>query len=275
MSRRQILERIRGHLIARRWMDDPDGDQSAEPVFSPDSVIPTQGPRESELPRLYRRLPSCLLSLGAANPDPEAGEERRYLQSTFTATLICKEYGDRFGTASLIGGHRQSKIQGDGRGLAEVEVELFEAIEEMVTESGVRVAGLPSTIPVPFHDERFGAVVANNYSWLVWHPSFETLWEPRGVSASDSGGTVTISWTAPDQTTDLVTYVVRRMAGRVPVANPELGVDVAMGSPLDVSTTNAPGAGTWTYSVFAKYADPGGSVALHHSFFGYATVVVS
>ena len=85
-----------------------------------------------------------------------------------------------------------------------------------------------------------------------------------------AAGTVTVSWTVPDNVTNLTGYVVRRVAGTIPAAFPTDGADVPWTT--GTSVTNAPGSGTYTYSVFAAYDDLGGSVEHDLSDYGAATI---
>lgn len=267
MNEHQALRRVRSVLLARKWLD------SGDRVFTPASVVISAMPLDAWWGSV--RLPLCLLRPDTGAVDPEHRDAADLIQQGFQAVLAVSGAGDLTGEAALIGAHRKSKTEMEGRGLLEVQAELFAAIRTLGGEDHFRVRSVGRGPAVPEVVENVGYVVSRAYRFEAMISDQASYHEPRGVSVSEAGGTVTISWSAPDDTTDLITYVVRRASGIVPVARLTEGTDVAMSSPLDLSTTDTPGAGTFTYSVFAHYADPGGSVALHGSDYGYATVTLS
>jgi hypothetical protein len=264
---RQLILRMKNVAIARRWLGSAGGD----PVFAAESVLCSPMPTAEAWLRLRR--PILFLSVEDGAGDPE-GEATDYMRQRVRGTLVVSHAGDLFGEKALIGAHRESKLTGAGRGLLEVQKEVYAALRNLGPERGVRVRSIAQSAAVPELIENVGYVISRDYRFEGDVTTFETCPEPREVGATLAGATVTLSWAAPDDTTDLVTYVVRRVAGPVPVAFRTEGTGIALGSPLDLSVADSPGPGTWTYSVFARYADPGGSIALNDSDCGFVTVTV-
>lgn len=268
MTDRQLLLRMKNVAIARRWL----GSASGDPVFASDSVLCSPMPTEEAWTRLRR--PILFLAPEDASGDDEQ-EQPDLMRQRVRATIVASEAGDIFGESALMGAHRVSKLTGAGRGILEVKKEVLAAYRSLGPQHGVYLRLLATSAAVPELVENVGYVISQALRLEGDVTTFETFPEPRSVAAVvGGGGAVTVSWAAPDDTTDLVTYVVRRVSGKVPVAFRTEGTNIALGSPLDLSVNDSPGAGDWAYSVFAVYADPGGSVALNYSDFGFATVTV-
>lgn len=263
MTDRQLLLRIKSILIARKWLD------SGDRVFAPGSVLTTQWPQNEAWARLIP--PIAIIKVGGGTRDPEHGEASDLLSQQVSIVVITAERGDRFGEAALVGAHRSSKTTGRGRGILEVQEEVLTALDYLSAKDGVYVRLVGVGPAAPEIVDALGYVVSRELRFEARVTTMATYHRPLSVATSVAGSNVTLSWTAPDDTTDLISYTVRRVSGAQPVAFRSDGTDVALGSPLDVSVVDTPGSGTWTYSVFAGYADPGGSVANNFSDYGWAT----
>lgn len=251
MNRYQAVRRIKTILTSLRWGGTGD------PVFGRDSVYVTVAPLESRMSQLV--MPAAFVRPGSARVDPE---RPGLLMQDIAVTVIVSVPGDQLGERPLIGSNRTGKTSWGGRGLLEVESEMLGAIAELDASGQMRMQHRATSV--------LGALAGESgyHNWCEY--GFEAMLstglqcpEPRGLALSESGGTVTLTWEAPDDTTGLVSYVVRRASGSLPVAYPDSGTSVPWSS--GTSTTDVPGSGTWTYSVFAAYDEDGGAVALDHS----------
>jgi len=261
VNTRQALIRLRSILKARRWGRTAAGSR----VYG--TVICTPGPADAVTDQI--RIPAAFVTSGSATVDPERPE---LVTQELVVTSVVAVPGDMFGERALIGGPRASATASGNRGVHEVEEELLAAIAQLDASQQFRI-GLKWASAVGAEiDEETGYHQWRRYTFSALLTASSQHDAPRGGSASESGGTVTISWTEPDDTTNLVDYVVRRVSGTVPVAFPDEGTDVSWSS--GTSTTDSPGSGTFSYSVFATYDDEGGSHALDKSDMTTATVTV-
>jgi len=106
-----------------------------------------------------------------------------------------------------------------------------------------------------FRDYRYEARIGTQRSYDA----------PTALTASEAGGTVSLAWTAPVISTDLVIYTVRRLAGSLPPTLPTDGTDVTPDAHPTATASDTPGAGTWSYSVFGGYDELAGAAAIQHS----------
>lgn len=248
MNTRQACIRLRSILGARRWGGTSAGDKLLG------TVLCTPGAASDVTDQL--RLPAAFIAPGSGSVDPTRPE---LVNQDITVVVITSLPGDMFGQRALIGGTRPSATSAKSRGVLEIEEEVLAAIAQLDASQQFRI-GLKWASAVGAEiDEQTGYHQWRRYTFRALLTVESQHDAPRAGNASESGGTVTISWTAPDDTTNLVSYVVRRVSGTVPVAFPDEGTEVSWSS--GTSTTDSPGSGTWSYSIFATYDDEGGSWA--------------
>lgn len=266
MNEAQGLTRLKNILRSLRW--GSTGDQ----VFGPGSVKVTAAPQGDAIDRLI--LPAAFIRPGAGLRDPQSGQGNIY-RHAIGVTLVCALPGDEFGEAAFLGGFRSGgSTSGDSRGLLELQGLVLPAIQQLGPKDGWLVSHVASSMPEAALDEGKGYVVARQYQLEAWLDSQPRMPTPHDFTGSVAGSDVSLAWTSPDSTTDLVKYVLRRTSGSVPVARPTEGTAVTLAANLSTSKTDQPGAGTWTYSLFAMYAEPGGSVGLYYTDFLDVTVTV-
>lgn len=262
MTTRQIAQRLKNVLRSLRWGG------TGEPVFPYESVIISVGMEEENFGRII--LPAAIIRPVGGSRDPRHGQEARLWGQGFELVIMLSMAGDPEGEIALMGrGRGSSATSAAGRGLLEIEEEVLDAVALLNELDHMNVQLVASSDPAPAQND-VGPLVWKGYRFDATTSLTRSYPAPRFVAYA--GGV--LSWTAPEVTTDLVKYVVRRVAGTVPVARVTEGTNVALGSPLDTSIANAPGAGTWTYCVFAQYAKPGGTVAIYTSDYEDVTVEV-
>lgn len=260
MNEDQACRRIKTILRSLRWGG------SGDPVFGRDAVLVTVAPVEDQLSSLA--MPAAFVRGGAGRNDPE---RPGLVTQEMSVTVVVSVPGDKTGERPLIGANRASKTSWGGRGIYEVQVPMLSAIERIGPggQFGIEHKAT-SRLGVQAGDGGYHAFREYGFEALLTTAYMHQ--EPRTVTAANVAGTVTVAWAVPDDVANLVGYVVRRASGSLPAAFPTDGTSITWSSGLSV--TNAPGSGTWTYSVFATYDDEGGSYALHHSDCGWATVVI-
>jgi len=165
MNTWQVVRQIQYLLRERDWTG------SATTVFHTSSVIITSAPRESALEQMI--MPVALIRpLGATSDD----EEPDLISQEIAITIGVAHAGDSMGEYPVVGGQRVGQTASTGRGLLEIEEELFAAVEFLNTDDGVVIQHRASSSVEPqfvagqyvlFRDYLFRAwVTADRY----YHP---------------------------------------------------------------------------------------------------------
>jgi len=257
----QAVRRLKNILRGIQW------GTTGGRLFARNSVFASGGPSEAVLDQV--RLPAAWVNAGSMTADDM--NPGLYTADLEIVTLVSVP-GDAYGERVLMGSNRASATESVGRGLFEIEKEMLGAIKHLDASDQFRIMlrAASSALPVSVGSEGFFAT--RRYIMTTLLTMEDQHLHPRKVSASNASGTVTVSWTAPDDVTNFVDYVVRRTSGTIPAAFPTDGTAITWSS--GTSVTDTPGSGTWTYSVFARYDDEGGSFALDASDYDDDTVVV-
>ena len=126
MNTWQNLQQIRYLIRNQNWTG------SSTPVFHEEAVIVSAAPQEEVAEKVI--MPIAILAPGAATVDDEAAD---LVEQEVIIKLGVSSSGDAYGESALIGSHRASQTDSQGRGLLEVEEELFNAVELLNTDDGV------------------------------------------------------------------------------------------------------------------------------------------
>jgi hypothetical protein len=245
MNTWQVTRQIK-HLIEQQVWDG-----GAKPVFG--SVHVSVAPNERYFDKL--RFPLAIIRPGSANVDPSHGEEFELIEQQIGVTVIVANANDAIGEATLIGANRSGgSTESKGRGLLEIEEELFDAVARLSAEDGVRIVNRGRSAVAVTIDADIGYIAAREYTFIStvtsnrsYHPASRFRFTDLG------GGSASLTWTLPPDRYDRYRVVLRRASGSTPPSTPTSGTDVVLGGPLDTSVTDAPGAGTYSYSLFVWY----------------------
>lgn len=262
MNTWQACRRVKNILRGVQWGG------SGGRLFANGSVFASGGPVDDLLSQM--RVPAAFVNAGSSRHDPH---QPGLYESDMEVVTLVRIAGDVYGERVLMGANRASKTESTGRGLFEVEAEMLSNMLHLDAAKQFRLMlkAQSSVIAANVGDAGFFATRRYIFSTLLT-VEYQHM-HPRVVTLAEAAGTVTVSWLVPDVATNLVSYVVRRTAGTIPAAFPTDGTDVPWTSGL--STTDAPGAGEYTYSVFATYDDQGGAVALAVSDYSDARIEFS
>jgi len=269
VNTRQACRRIRSLLRARLWGGYVGDSGVGSKVWMDGSVRVSLGPLDSIFDVIPP--PGVLIAPGQATPDQESPG---LIEQQIRVLLYAATAGDQTGEAMLMGHGRADDTTSAGRGLLEFEKELFSALKLLNASDELPIQLRASSGVAPVIVDDVGYLLEREYLFSAQLTDIVENDTPNAFAQSLVGGTVPLTWTAPDDTTDLVIYVVRRVAGSVPTPHPDGGTNIALGSPLDLTVNNAPGSGTFTYSLFGGYDEEGGATAVHHSDYDYVTVTV-
>lgn len=261
MNTYQACRRLKSILRSLRWGGSGDN------VFARDSVFVTMAPLRDSVPDL--RMPAAFVTPLSARADESS--PGLFTQQIAVDVLVSAP-GDMFGEAPLMGRNRISKTSNEGRGLLQIESEMMDTLKLLNASNQFAISLQNASAPLPEIFDETNYHVRREYTFEALLTTDKMFDHPRSASLSDSGGTVTISWTVPDDATNLTGYVVRRASGTIPVAFPTSGTDVPWSS--GTSTTDAPGSGTFSYAVFAAYDSLGGAILHEYSDYSFGTVTV-
>ncbi len=126
MNTWQSIRQMQYLIRARKWTG------SSNVVFAPKSVIIAVGSTEEMAEK--SRFPMAVIRPGGETSDPDFPD---YIDQEVGVRLATTQAGDAHGEFALVGGHRTSQTKSVGRGLLEVEEELFAAIELLNTGDGI------------------------------------------------------------------------------------------------------------------------------------------
>ena len=145
MNTWQCLRQVQYLLRNQKWTG------SSNLVFAEGSVKITAAPPQSVFEQL--RMPAVMVRPLGATTDPEKGELPDLVEQEVAITLAVAHAGEAWGEYQIVGGHRAGQTESQGRGLLEVEEELFAAVELLDTDDGVVVQHRVSSAVQP---ERVG-----------------------------------------------------------------------------------------------------------------------
>lgn len=243
MSPWQAARQLKHLLLAAAW---PGG--ATERVFG--AVVVSQATSDRVLGSA--RLPLALIRVGGGTADDQ---EPRLIRESLEVVLMAQVPGDALGEAALIGGPRAGGVgSSGGRGLLELEEVLLGAAAKLGGSSGIRLRLSGKSRGEAQLDEVHGGIVARGYVFEAWLGSARSYPPPVNLVATDQGGgDVELTWDLPPDRFDRLEVVLRRAAGATPPSSPTDGTGVTLGSALATSVTDSPGAGTFSYALFAGY----------------------
>ncbi len=247
MNRYQIARQVQHLLRQATWAD-------AELVFAESSVVITLGTTETVLTE--QRLPLALVRPGAASIDPDMRERPDLLRVEFAVGLVVANAQDQYGEAALVGSNRTGGSF--GRGLLEVEERVLSALTALGPASGLPIVFRGASVAEPSLVPGLGYVAFCDYRFEALGTTAPTYEAPSGFLAPASGGTVSATWNSPTRW-DHRRFILRRASGSTAPATSSSGSGVTLGGTPDgsgvTSVADTPGAGTWSYSLFAVYDD--------------------
>ena len=249
----QLLNEVVTELQSLSWAG------SSTPVFHDDSIRVIGGDAiEAFAEGLI--FPAALIRPGASTSDPLHGEEPDLIQFSFDVILIAVGPGDRVGAHPIMGAYRQGLTDSRGRGLLELEEELFNAVSHLRDAQGVRVQSIATGAVVSAPHDADNVIAAREYSFDAQVTADRFYHAPIAVTATDlGGGQSRIRWSDPPPRGDRIDIQIQRLGGPTAPANETQGTTVANVAVGVESYVDSPGVGEFSYTVFATYNDHGGS----------------
>lgn len=262
MNRWQVCRQIDYLIAQRRWEDN----SSYDPVLKAHVIANPQNANallELNTPFALTRPLNSL-----ADPDSE-GEEPQLERSGIEVLLIQAVENDALGESAFIGANRSSVQVSEGRGVLEIESEIKQAVVLLNGIEGIEMSSVWSSVAdIMTMSGRQVAAVA--LRWECWCTLARYYHPPTRLTATDQGsGSVDLTWRAAPTRYDTLggstpQYVLRRASGATAPASPTAGTDVTVTAGA-TSLTDSPGAGQFSYTLFAVYDETGGGSADRYS----------
>ncbi len=240
MNTWQLLREIKSVLNGQVWTG------GSNQVFGTDSAIVTVAP-ETEAGAAVR-FPAALIMPLDATVDPDHGQQQDFIRQRIGIRILNSVPGDVMGEFPLIGGFwtTAASSDSDGRGLLEIEEELYNALDLLSADDGVEIQlmGTGATQAVLLD---IGYVAYRDYEFEGWVTTSRDY--PPGrefIVSSLTTGSVSLNWINPSVTRyDFRRMMLRRLSGSsAPTAT--TGTEVVLASDTSTSHTDSPGSGTFT-----------------------------
>ena len=151
MNTKQFFDALKTKLLAQVW------NSSSNKVFNQDSVIVSQNVPVEALRNLIP--PIAIIRCGGATSDPEHDEEPDLLMQRFQVAIITYSENDTYGEGVLMGACVADADKSEGKGVLQIEEELFNAIKEMDTDDGITIYSRAKSVPEAVVDEDAGLTI--------------------------------------------------------------------------------------------------------------------
>lgn len=133
MTEVDLLSALKTELIAQVWTG------SSNVVF-PTGAVHIVGSIEDAFPAALKtmRVPMVLIQPGATEADPEFDEDPNFVRFGILVRVATMVLGDAIGESTVIGGYKvNGSTKSEGRGIYEIEQELWNAIGKLNAEESV------------------------------------------------------------------------------------------------------------------------------------------
>ena len=251
----QICQVIQNRLRSATWPG------SSNVVFDNDSVrIIPQG---DEIESLDEGLvpPLCMIMPLSGDMDPQFREEPGYVRRTIDITLVTVNQNDRIGEAPIMGAARADQTSSPGRGLLELEEQVFATIKQLGVEDGIVIQFAGYGEGVVRRDAGNNYIGIQDYTFVVY---CSTEAEYPGVDLfTVVGGTAEaiLQWRYPIVLPDTYRAVIRYAAGSAPPATISAGSSggsITGWTSLELASVSVSplAPGTYSFAVFITYCDP-------------------
>lgn len=199
------------------------------------------------------RTPLLIIRPGAGQADPLKGEEPLLFGQNFRTRLLVSNEHDADMEAALIGANRSGSPDSEGRGILEVQERLFAELGRVTGLDGMKILNVARSITDVDEETPVGSVAFRDYLFRAMIGT-ERFYHPatRFTAADGGGGDANLTWKLPPTRWDSVNVKILRKAGAVPPTGPADGT-VVLASGTGVTHIDSPGAGQFSYGIFAAY----------------------
>lgn len=247
----QIAQVLQGFLRDAVWPG------STNPVFDTDSVRVI--PQGDEVAALDENLipPLCIICPLGGELDPQHREEPTYVNRKLDVTLVTVNTGDRVGEAPIMGANRQGQTYSPGRGVLELEEQLFLAISKLNIQQGISIQHAAFGEGQVRRDQANNFVGIQDYTFDVWCSTAKSYNAASGFVATGRTGEIDLAWTNPPVLSNTYRSVLVRKPGATAPTSITDGTVVSSSVGLLISAYADSGLapGTYSYSLFITYDD--------------------
>jgi len=244
MNQRQVLLQLKKLLQARKIQNNAALNLAfSEVVISDASAIELLSSSDIQ-------MPFAKLTAGNVSWDGKVAGFSRDMG--YEVTVVLEVEGDEKGEFVLIGGALPAGVIGSmGRGILELGEEVRETLKLLDPRFGVSLQLIT--------DGQLQSAPIEETRWLA-----ERTYTFKGRGTSEAfyygsrrfkhAGAGVFTWELPPSQFGFVGMILRRAVGSVAPATISDGTGVVIANPLtDVTVTDTPGAGTFSYSLFGGY----------------------
>lgn len=244
MNTYQVSRQVKYILGLRRWEDNP----ANEKVFG--AAVVSVAPQAEAMNKF--RYPLAMVVPGSATVD---AEEMDLLDQAITVRVICMVEADGYGESPLIGAHRRTSGSSDGRGILEIEEELFSSIARSSGADGIEIRLWSSSEVQAELIEDLGYVVARDYLFGCLTTTTKTYPAPYKLAATDQGaGSVDLTWLLPAARYDRYRVILRYASGATAPTSITGGTGVTLSGDDATSVTQTGlSTGTYAWAIFETY----------------------
>jgi len=212
------------------------------------------------------RTPVALVYPVNSSADPQHGEQPQLIQATINITVVTTVPGDAVGEKTIIGGNVPDNTKSEGKGILEIEEEVFNTIGSLQVDNGITISFQTANMRQPTYDPNFGYIAFRDLSFKCWCTVIRQYHPVSYLTATGGSGQVALEWGLPPDRFDRYRVVLRRASGGTAPATISDGTGVTLSANLATSVTDTGlAAGTYSYSIFATYDEkdgrPGGTPA--------------
>ncbi len=213
------------------------------------------------------RLPMAIVRIGGASPDDD---HPGLWTQAFEVQLIVEVAGDAIGENAFLGANRSGGFTSSlGRGILEFEPDLFAATGILNLADGINInaRGRGAALGESIGEDENTYAASRKYAYDAQTTEFFEYNQPTKMTAVDAAGAgdADLTWVLPpdrfdfnNESTPLGPFglmILRRAAGGTPPSGPTDGTGVTLSGSFATSVTDSPGAGGFSYALFAGYDD--------------------
>lgn len=255
----QLARQIRFLLRERKW----EGDPVAEQVFKSNSVRISPADVESFLAAANPGSPMCKINIGRRQSDQQ---RKGFVAQEIVITLGVQIEGDEVGENAVIGANRVAgKVSSKGRGISEIESEMFAVLEDVNAMNGIQIQGYSTSGIETARLETTSAFAYCEYTFLFYCTTQLTYLAPTSlVATGNTGGTISLTWEPVPLGWSSIAgsggQIIRYAVGSTAPATYDAGTSGPTVTGVDDSATIVGlGSGTYSVSIFNATKESGAS----------------
>lgn len=246
----QVVNQTVYRLQQQKW------GATSTPVFHPMSVKPVASDSDADALDAGLILPIALVIPESGQSDPQHGEEPDYKVRQLTVAVIARNQNDYLGVGAFMGAVREGVSDSRGRGVLELEEEVFNALKKLVVVDGVTISFKGLGEGGTRKDSDDNSYAFQEYQFEVSCTS--SLYYPPGrkFRAQPKTGEISLTWQNAPTRYDLYrARIVRKQGSSAPTSVTD-GTELTLGSNLPTSFADSGlSADTYSYALFMSYDD--------------------